>query len=340
MRKVAAVYWSVKAIMALKNKWAVSAFILALLASSVATLPLVNVVKANGVPITYLPVITINSDGSITPQTGLISRQGDTYSLNSDIYGYGIEIECSNIIFDGKGHIVNTTSGDTLGLSLHIVNGVTARNLEVYGRYTNIYLYCSSNCLLANVKTNNRIYLTDGSNFNTITNSTFGRVTIGLGNSNNNLVIKNNIETLWVAGSHNRFSQNNFFLTDLAEIIGTNFWDNGSVGNYWGNYSIQYPNATEIGSTGIGDMPYIIERTAYTTKEWPYANNVDNYPLMYPYDIKKDTIAHPTPEPHIPGFEPETESFTTPLIVAVSFCALLTAGVATGLIYYHRKRSR
>ena len=51
-----------------------------------------------------------------------------------------------------------------------------------------------------------------------------------------------------------------------------NFWDNGSEGNYWSNYAQRYPNASEIGSSGIMSFPYMID-----------GNNSDLYPLKQPY---------------------------------------------------------
>lgn len=40
---------------------------------------------------------------------------------------------------------------------------------------------------------------------------------------------------------------------------GSPTWDNGypSGGNYWSDYASRYPNATEIGSSGIGNTPYV-----------------------------------------------------------------------------------
>jgi parallel beta-helix repeat protein len=46
-------------------------------------------------------------------------------------------------------------------------------------------------------------------------------------------------------------------------------WDNGKQGNYWSDYLKEYPNASEIGTSGIGDTPYVID-----------ANNTDYYPLI------------------------------------------------------------
>jgi len=139
------------------------------------------------------------------------------------------------------------------------------------------------------------------------------------------------VHDLDVYGSNNRFYQNNFFLTDIPDILSDNFWDNGSVGNYWSDYLTRYPNASEIGNTGRGDTPYIIERHILPSLNDPDAENVDYYPLMYPYDIEKDAIAFHTPEPR-----PEPEPFP-PVPVAVASAAAV-AVVGIGLLVYFKKR--
>ena len=53
-----------------------------------------------------------------------------------------------------------------------------------------------------------------------------------------------------------------------------NVWDNGTSGNYWSDYITRYPNATEIGSSEIGDTQFYINE-----------NNYDRYPLMEPASI-------------------------------------------------------
>ncbi len=55
------------------------------------------------------------------------------------------------------------------------------------------------------------------------------------------------------------------------ELNGTDLvsWDNGTVGNYWGDYQTRYPDATQNSATGTYNTPYIID-----------ANNKDNYPLI------------------------------------------------------------
>jgi hypothetical protein len=112
--------------------------------------------------------------------------------------------------------------------------------------------------------------------FNTITESNLADLYLRLGSS---LISKCNIS--WLCVTHtsglNVFTQNTFLCdnsTDdrFIDVDSANFWDNGSLGNYWIDYLTRYPNASEIGSTGIGDTPYVLG-----------ADNVDRYPLMYPW---------------------------------------------------------
>ena len=52
----------------------------------------------------------------------------------------------------------------------------------------------------------------------------------------------------------------------------TNFWDNGSEGNFYSDYAQKYPSALESGSSGIMNIPYSIN-----------SHNSDPYPLAQPY---------------------------------------------------------
>lgn len=68
-----------------------------------------------------------------------------------------------------------------------------------------------------------------------------------------------------------------------------NVWDNGTAGNYWSDYITRYPNATEIGSSEIGDTQFYINE-----------NNYDRYPLMEPASI-----------PEFPSWTPIIFALTT-----------------------------
>ncbi|HJX23554.1 MAG TPA: NosD domain-containing protein [Candidatus Bathyarchaeia archaeon] len=54
----------------------------------------------------------------------------------------------------------------------------------------------------------------------------------------------------------------------------SNAWDDGypSGGNYWGDYESRYPDAKQVGQSGVWDRPYSIEN--YT--------GIDRYPLVNP----------------------------------------------------------
>ena len=100
-------------------------------------------------------------------------------------------------------------------------------------------------------------------------------------------------------GSRNMIFHNNFFnnsenanvehkypnkVTGLVNGTAIVSWDNGTVGNYWSDYQLKYPNATEIDASGIGNMPYVIDK-----------NNIDYYPLMQRVNIAAEEPITPTP---------------------------------------------
>jgi parallel beta-helix repeat protein len=72
---------------------------------------------------------------------------------------------------------------------------------------------------------------------------------------------------------HNNFVNNQQVLYSVEDQTDKNLtidhWDNGTVGNYWGNY-----NGTDSDGDGIGDTPYIIDEY-----------NRDTCPLMSPVDV-------------------------------------------------------
>jgi parallel beta-helix repeat protein len=114
---------------------------------------------------------------------------------------------------------------------------------------------------------------------------------------------------------HNNFLNNSNHVDVVSASKPVYIWNSGDQGNYWSDYK-----GTDANGDGIGDIPYVLN-----------SDNVDSYPLMYPYDIKKGTITLPTPEP-----QPQ-ESFPTTLVVA----SLITAAVVSiSLLFYFKKRKR
>ncbi len=270
----------------------VLALISALLLSAVGGTLVIRLGKANPVLPTYIPTITIKSDGTVTPETNYINRTGNIYTLTDNlIEQYSIKILCNNIVFDGAGHCINFTTADNLGLFLLGVSNVTVKNVNVFTSHGGIDLSSCSNCLIANIRSGDRYIHLGHSTFNTITQSV---TKISLLYSENNLILRNNITELSVILCFkNVFSQNNILCNYVPHSYNnsTDQWDNGSIGNYWIDYETKHPNASEIGNTGIGNISYLMD-----------SNNVDHHPLMYPFDIETGTIAFPTQEPKPEAF--------------------------------------
>jgi nitrous oxidase accessory protein len=99
---------------------------------------------------------------------------------------------------------------------------------------------------------------------------------------------------LALGGNHQVVQTNLFFHNTLMnnsrnfgtnwDINGVNSFDNGTEGNYWDDYLTKYPNATEVGHSGIGDTPY-----------WVYSDGSDNYPLLNRPDVIGAIPALPEP---------------------------------------------
>jgi parallel beta-helix repeat protein len=88
----------------------------------------------------------------------------------------------------------------------------------------------------------------------------------GIAIGGNHLVAENNLFY------HNTLVNNNKGVGYNWGLEGTgNSWDNGEEGNYWSDYT-----GSDDNGDGIGDTPYVIDD-----------NNIDNYPLMAPFNNPK-----------------------------------------------------
>jgi hypothetical protein len=99
---------------------------------------------------------------------------------------------------------------------------------------------------------------------------------------------------LALGGNHIKVEYNlffgNIFTNNLKnfdinwEVIGSNFFDNGKIGNYWDDYKTKYPMAGEVWGSETGNTPYQI-----------YGNVSDNHPLMNKPNVS--TTIPPLPSP-------------------------------------------
>ncbi len=237
---------------------------------------LTNFVSANFMEI--LPYITINNDGTLTPETAYINRNGDVYSLTSSMNcAYAIVINCSSIIFDGGNHTikgaVNPAQGYVnIGLELTHITNVTIQNLKIYGFGLGDIRLNGSNCSFLNVTTT---YASLRCNYSSFEGCNFRS---GIDGSKASSQVS-------IIGENNTFTRNNF--EGICGFTGDNFLDDGSVGNYWSSYK-----GNDTNHDGIGDTPYSV-----------LGNQQDNYPIMKPYlaPISPKPIVTPTVQPVNPN---------------------------------------
>jgi nitrous oxidase accessory protein len=276
----------------------------------------------------------------------------DFFSYSDAITIKADNVKLSNLTMDivAPGGYITIIGDMTQITGNNIITG-SETGLVVNGSYCNITDNTSGGSIRSsgfhNVAVRNSVYsLTINKDFNLISNNVVS--SIELLNANNsvlygnnisspdadvgvdiqydschNIIYNNNISTLMhdveiysKSAENNTFYHNNFLLKYTDEPVRlytfnvslVNFWDNGNEGNYWEDY-----NGTDANNDGIGDTPYVID-----------SYNIDNYPLMLPYDIENDNVVLPPPE-----------FFSTTLVIA---SVIIVAIVCIGLLFYFKKR--
>jgi parallel beta-helix repeat protein len=203
--------------------------------------------------------------------------------------------------------IVPSGSGSTIaGIAITswtqgiVVNGASDCNI-----YDNIVSLINQNGIVVQGSnaSNNLVYdnifeqddiavsLTSSTSNNTITGNMISLSSIGLNiQASGNIVYANimtyNVVAINITNSNNNLFFHNDFISSTFQLNMSNstgnVWDNGypSGGNYWSDYLTQNPNATENGSSGIWNTPYVIAN-----------GSVDYYPLVTPFSLHNIGIA-------------------------------------------------
>jgi len=256
--------------------------------------------------------ITILSDGGVEG-TDKIHRDGDIYTFTGDIYGF-IMVEKSGITIDGAGYTfqgVDYTRGIVLvghaGGSFNPCSDVVVKNLRIYnsgGR--SIYTASNNNSFIDNTFDSSGIHLVGGG---------------GEGNLIKRNFFNNSYITIdYNSGGKDVVTENDFVSSGIFVTLSR---PPQVEGNYWSNYTTKYPNAKEIGNSGIWDTPYdydIMPNSSHGTDPC-----VDNNPLVHPvsFEISNDPLV-----------ENESEPFPTTLgITAI----LVVVAISIGLLVYFKK---
>jgi parallel beta-helix repeat protein len=243
--------------------------------------------------------IFIQSNGSVSPSTVPIQRNGDTYTFTGDVYAT-IKILKSNIVLDGAGYKLwgpyaggesdllfigsncepyNSTQPYTIGVDLGLnVHGITIRNLNVENFSIGMYMWTRNNTLVGNAVSGNVIgIMLSGANTtiadNCISNNSYG-VFYGF---NNGIAVPTDMILTGNAFENNSIQLNGCQCSDYSTAEPPHNWDNGQQGNYWGDY-----NGTDSDGDGIGDTYYVID-----------VLNQDRYPQM------QSLATPPTPKPQL-----------------------------------------
>jgi|SRR5271157_440436 len=209
---------------------------------------------------------------------------------NATNSGYGIMLynSADNTLL-GNNASANNQYGISVGIYLDSASYSTlsGNNVKANNEY-GIHLVSSSNCTLSgnNVASNPYgIYLDSSSDNNVLSGNDLLNNRYGIGltsySDNNalsgNNVTANNVYGIVLSNSSNNSIFHNNFVNNTNQVLTdgfANIWNNGSMGNYWGDYLATYPNATQVDSSGVWNTPYVID-----------ANNTDYYPLTVQYAI-------------------------------------------------------
>lgn len=272
-----------------------------------------NLASANFIP-PSLPAITIKPDGTIEPTNTTITQTGNVYLLTENITGYYLDIKCSNITVDGAGHTLSGYSANAIWFFNNIgvynsndgilldANGVTVKNvtIELYGD-NSILVLGSENTITACTWAD---CASIAGQYNTVTrNNKIGGVYFNTaGYYNGSVLISQNNELSYnvnspfavqlgdQASGNKIFGNNIKSLSTLADAP-ENFFDNGSIGNYWGT---QY-NGTDTDNNGIGDTPHNITQTA--ADHFPFMTQPDLAAAVPPLPQVPPPTQTPTPTP-------------------------------------------
>ena len=305
----------------------------------------------------------INSTITVTCNDVVLDGSGFTLRGPTGwVSGIGaINLTCSNVTVENF-NIIGFWEAGILGA--YNENNIINNNITETDRA--LAIYANGYCIKSNYLADNHIGIRIVGRNNNITQNHIVDNYVGFritNSSKNNIttnIIEKNVQAIVTDYGGFQVYHNNFINQTIgsgggweAMILSTNYfylgvnvtskpeWDNGypSGGNYWSDYAIKYPNATEIGNSGIGDTAYFIGISCAINST--YANTyiveaVDRYPLMIPFIVSEPVIPISSP---IPSPSPEPQLTPFPFITIIGLTLVVAViGASLGFLTYLVKR--
>ncbi len=187
---------------------------------------------------------------------GIFATDNDIVVNNTIIHcsqGVNLEQSTNNVIV---GNIIESNSGPGIALAAYVEGALTnpGSNNLIYGNYI------ADNNVGLLVSTSSQFH---GANFTVY---------------DNNFISNTQQAQIIIPNPAN--SNFNYLMSLRPQ---SDNWSLSGQGNYWSDYRLNYPNASEVGSTGIGDAAYYVG-----------GGEQDNYPLMSPVNISNINIQLPS----------------------------------------------
>ena len=206
--------------------------------------------------------IIINPNGSITG-TNRIQQIGNTYTFTANISG-NIQVQKSNVVIDGKDYTLDCNNNSGIDLTNGIGQNPTRPTI--------------SNVTIENLYIESGGIGTNGGGNDTFYNDYIPSIQFLGDCTNNNITFCTVIAISYDYGGNATVTENNLTGNILVWLSFGGIADR----NYWSDYLTKYPNATEIGNSGVGNQPYVYA-TVQNYTQTIYCQ--DNHPLLKPVAI-------------------------------------------------------
>lgn len=241
------------------------------------------VVDAQGFRVQYVPADSGRYGFALFDVNNVTVRNADIVNFTHGVYMYN----SSFVVLEGN----NMTGGSQYGVRISSLshdnvvcgNNITGNNDGVWVAFSWNNTVCGNR--IANNGDGIQLYYASDNvvAWNNITAN--GALGVGCENASNSHVFENNIEFNGVGvemAGNGSFVYRNNIVGNSVQVrslgVSLNVWDDEGEGNFWSDYVIRYPNASEVDGLGVWDTPYVID-----------SENSDGYPLVDRYVVPENS---------------------------------------------------